>query len=228
MRAKVVGLAVGATFATLVATSAGAITVTNGCFEDVQITSSYSTVPADIPGWTHSGDVGDALIWNATYPICCGGTGTAKTGDGNQFVTMGGGYGPFGSSAWSQDLTGFTVGQAYVVHFKMAAEGESPTQDMTVSMTSGSSTAPETFTSPPTSTLFWQNWGANSYSFVADATSATLQFSVTNQQWDVGLDSVSVNAAVPEPKTWAMMLVGFLGIAFAGYRGSRRSAEVAA
>jgi hypothetical protein len=29
---------------------------------------------------------------------------------------------------------------------------------------------------------------------------------------------------VPEPSTWAMMLVGFAGIGFAGYRASRRSA----
>ena len=28
-------------------------------------------------------------------------------------------------------------------------------------------------------------------------------------------------ATIPEPSTWAMMLVGFAGLAFAGYRGSR-------
>ncbi len=31
---------------------------------------------------------------------------------------------------------------------------------------------------------------------------------------------------VPEPSTWAMMLIGFAGLGFAGYRASRKSAEV--
>jgi hypothetical protein len=32
---------------------------------------------------------------------------------------------------------------------------------------------------------------------------------------------------VPEPSTWAMMMVGFAGLAYAGYRGSRKSAPAA-
>ena len=68
--------------------------ITNGSFEAVQITTPFSSNPADIPGWIHTGDVGDALLWNATFPQCCGGTNTAKAGAGNQFVTMGGGFGP--------------------------------------------------------------------------------------------------------------------------------------
>ena len=34
--------------------------------------------------------------------------------------------------------------------------------------------------------------------------------------------------AVPEPSTWAMMVVGFAGLGFAGYRGARRSTAAAA
>jgi hypothetical protein len=34
-------------------------------------------------------------------------------------------------------------------------------------------------------------------------------------------------ASVPEPSTWAMMLVGFAGLGFAGYRASRRTAALA-
>jgi PEP-CTERM motif-containing protein len=33
-------------------------------------------------------------------------------------------------------------------------------------------------------------------------------------------------ASVPEPSTWAMMLIGFAGIGFAGYRRSRRRVRV--
>jgi hypothetical protein len=32
-----------------------------------------------------------------------------------------------------------------------------------------------------------------------------------------------VLTSVPEPSTWAMMLVGFAGLGFAGYRASRRA-----
>jgi PEP-CTERM motif len=35
---------------------------------------------------------------------------------------------------------------------------------------------------------------------------------------------LAIGGAVPEPSTWAMMLVGFAGLGFAGYRPTRRSA----
>src|ERR1022692_3211822 len=38
--------------------------ITNGSFEAVQIGSPFfSANPADIPGWTHGGSPGDALLW---------------------------------------------------------------------------------------------------------------------------------------------------------------------
>jgi hypothetical protein len=44
---------------------------------------------------------------------------------------------------------------------------------------------------------------------------------------DIAQSVVSVNATVPEPSTWAMMLAGFAGLGFAGYRASRRTAAAA-
>jgi PEP-CTERM motif len=38
----------------------------------------------------------------------------------------------------------------------------------------------------------------------------------------------SLGTAVPEPSTWAMMLIGFAGLGYAGYRTSRRAAAQAA
>jgi hypothetical protein len=41
-------------------------------------------------------------------------------------------------------------------------------------------------------------------------------------------DTIDLSAAtVPEPATWAMMLLGFAGLAFAGYRKPRRAASAA-
>ena len=37
----------------------------------------------------------------------------------------------------------------------------------------------------------------------------------------------SFTLSVPEPSTWAMMLAGFAGIGFAGYRARRRATAIA-
>jgi hypothetical protein len=45
---------------------------------------------------------------------------------------------------------------------------------------------------------------------------------------DKALDYVAGGVVTPEPSTWAMMIVGFAGLAFAGYRTSRKAAAIAA
>jgi PEP-CTERM motif len=40
--------------------------------------------------------------------------------------------------------------------------------------------------------------------------------------------SAGVSASTPEPSTWAMMVLGFAGLGFAGYRKSRKAAAIAA
>jgi hypothetical protein len=206
-------LVLAGTVSLLASSPARASFVTNGSFEAVQITTQFSTAPADIPGWTHTGSAGDALLVHAG-PQCCGGTGTALAGDGNEFVVLGGGFGPTGSAAWSQTINGLTIGQNYLVNFLIAAEGEVPTQQITVGFTSGSLTPSETFTTPVTATLFWQDWGSEQYAFVPTATSAMLQFSVTGQAYDVGVDGVSIvpQTSAPEPGSWPLVVTGLLGL----------------
>jgi PEP-CTERM motif len=55
---------------------------------------------------------------------------------------------------------------------------------------------------------------------------------VTTSDLEVALFVVnpggSITAAVPEPSTWAMMLLGFAGLGYAGWRGSRKAGSVAA
>ena len=50
---------------------------------------------------------------------------------------------------------------------------------------------------------------------------------VTTSDLEVALFVVnpggSITAAVPQPSTWAMMLVGFAGLGYAGWRGSRKA-----
>jgi hypothetical protein len=49
---------------------------------------------------------------------------------------------------------------------------------------------------------------------------------------DLGVEIYAINSGgsitpVPEPSTWAMMLLGFAGLGYAGWRGSRRTAAAA-
>jgi hypothetical protein len=75
------------------------------------------------------------------------------------------------------------------------------------------------------------NGDGNGY-FWADYTGSSVtrgyQYTVSGG-WNgltTGAD-VTTFSGVPEPSTWAMMLLGFAGLGFAGYRASRKSAVLA-
>lgn len=55
-------------------------------------------------------------------------------------------------------------------------------------------------------------------------------FGVAVATAEMSLDYVAgdVTATAPEPSTWAMMILGFAGLGFAGYRKSRKAAAIAA
>jgi hypothetical protein len=228
MRKQILLLAGGAALLALATSEATAQSVTNGSFEAVQIPSPFfSTDPTDIPGWTHSGTVGDALLWAVGYAD--GGGSVTVAGDGNQFVTLGGGFDVPGSASWTTTITGLTAGDTYDLNFKVANEGGDVggPQTMTVGFNSGSSTGPGNFTAPANGVNYWRFWLPETFKFVATSSSADLSFSVTNQPEDMGLDSVSVATAtptVPEPSTWAMLVLGFVGVGYLGYRRGRTGA----
>jgi hypothetical protein len=51
-----------------------------------------------------------------------------------------------------------------------------------------------------------------------DIPTATLESLISSD-----ITAFQTGAPVPEPSTWAMMLLGFAGLGFAGYRASRRT-----
>jgi hypothetical protein len=73
----------------------------------------------------------------------------------------------------------------------------------------------------------WSTYTVND--LTATTNGAVLLFSGFPSDF-VGLDNVSVtlNAAVPEPSTWAMLLLGFAGIGFMAYRRKAKPALMAA
>lgn len=54
------------------------------------------------------------------------------------------------------------------------------------------------------------------------------RFGRDDPEWVIDLDSVSISSAVPEPSTWAMMLLGFAGLGFMAYRRKQNGSALVA
>jgi hypothetical protein len=201
--------------------AAGPITFVNPSFEQVVIGSPFkSSNAADVPGWTHTGVPGDALLWRTGYND---GSGTVTVaGEGSQFVTMGGGYGPTGLGTWEQALTGFVVGESYTLDFMMVSEAfdgpftfpAASTMTIVVSLI-GINTVSSNFTATNDVGNYWKDWESKSFSFVADSSNLTLRFAY-NGPYDVGLDNVRINNVsqpVAEPATLWILALGLVAAA---------------
>jgi Protein of unknown function (DUF642) len=164
-----------------------AVVIVNPSFEAVQIGPPFvSSNPVDVPGWTHAG-VGEGPLWAVGYTDGQGSVTVA--GDGNQFVTLGGGFSVVGFASWAQTISGFVPGASYRLSFLMATEGESSSQTLSVSFPPDIHM--KSFTSGPSTALYWRNWEPKRLVFVPTASTVTVQFSA-NIQYDVGLDKVQI------------------------------------
>jgi hypothetical protein len=85
-------------------------------------------------------------------------------------------------------------------------------------MTSNTILLSETATAPATG--LDSTWQQFTYSFIPDGRSNTIRFSEIGGNAYAGLDDISV-AAVPEPSTWALALLGFAGLGMVGMRRAR-------
>lgn len=184
-------------------------------------------------GWTVTG--ADVLNLNTTY--------SENAGDGNGAILTFNAHS--GSSA--MDLTGAgntspadgiyqdvatDIGKRYKLSFYLgnAAAGPSVGYYYPLASTLGiavTGQSPASDTNSAT-TLNAINWQLYSSTFVATNTTTRIAFTNETGLADnyAGLDDVSLTA-VPEPATWAMMVMGFLGMGGA-VRASRRRALLAA
>lgn len=202
----------GAIAATLGISSSHANLITNGSFEDGNLVpdgnGAMSVAVGDhttMPGWTV---VNGSISWIGPNDFFL----TAS--QGNRFLDLTDYRDAIPYGGVTQTIT--TVANAfYTLTFDL---GSSARYGLPDSITASAGSASQTFTS--TSPLDNQ-WQTETLSFQATGASTLISLigDTANPSY-IGLDNVNV-AAVPEPATWAMMILGFFGIGFMAYR--RRS-----
>ncbi len=233
MKATSYWLGAALTLATgLGAAQAQAQTISNGGFEggpgrfDNQSVGVGSTA---IPGWT---------IVNGSNSTTGGGKEIAWLGDGaygfntpfgTDYLDLTGYSGSTGDSGVSQTIA-TVVGGAYTLSFYLGGmQGYGP---ISANVYAGSQFA--TISDPITNGIAAGStlWTQQTFSFVATSINTTVSIIGNNSGQDfIGLDNVSISGevvspgAVPEPASWAMMIMGF-GMISVGLRHRQRGTKL--
>ena len=181
----------------LVPASANAAEFVNGSFEGGTFTSSFITVPGGnsttINGWVVTGNSVDYIgsYWAAQA--------------GSQSIDLNG-----NGQGGIQQTFDTVVGQLYNVSFWLAGNtaGQPTVKSVQVGATGADSSI---FTFDTTGLSLPNNMGWKNYNYQFTAgpgPSTTLSFASLNPgSFGAALDNVAVSA-IPEPGTWAMMLLG--------------------
>ena len=203
--------------ALLIGTSAGAVTVINGSFEDGVAPGSYTTLATgdttSLPGW-------EVLSVGVDY---IGSYWVASAGSRSIDLSA------ISSGGVKQSISGFTAGATYRITFDLSAnpDGASRPKRALVSATGGVSqeyTYANTLNT--TSDMMYETF---TYDFVASGTLQDIQFrSEENNAYGTVLDNVSIAevtletpGVVSESATWGLMLGGFMMVGAAARRRGR-------
>jgi choice-of-anchor C domain-containing protein len=203
------GAAVAATAILGATASNAAVAIVNGSFEDGAIDpGSFTTLNAGdttITGWLVGGAGVDYIgtYWQASQ--------------GSRSVDLS----ALGAGSLSQILSGLTIGQTYQVSFDLAGNPDGGSSTKVAVVTDGETTSTYDFLQGANSKSS-MGWTTHTFNFKATGENATLTFSSAEETpYGPALDNVSIFGAVPEPATWAMMIVGF-GVVGASLRTRRR------
>ena len=151
----------------------------------------------------------------------------------------------FHPSALTQEISGLVAGHTYTLSFDYAAaqqfQYDGNTVDQWVVTLGGQTIATTTIDLPNHA---FSGWLTDTVTFTYEGEGGLLSF-VNNGMGGCNasfkscapidpaasggppfslLDGVSLTGSAPEPSTWAMMILGFAGLAYAGLRNRRRAA----
>jgi Protein of unknown function (DUF642)/PEP-CTERM motif len=208
--ARILAVLLGTLAATAASSDASATSiVTNGSFEDTTHFAANGDDTMSLPvgstamaGWTVTSNL-SAWIGPAN-PFGL----TAQSGSYFLDLTDYHDTGPYGGV--SQSIA-TTVGGHYALSFYL---GSSPEYGLPDSIVASAGLTTGTFTSANSTPNFWQ---LETLLFTAASPSTVISLVGNSGTSYIGLDNVAVTA-VPEPSSWAMMILGFMGVGFMAYR----------
>jgi hypothetical protein len=197
------------------AASGAQAAIVNGNFESVTGTSP--------DGWTISPGTEIQDLTGADYIPCCGTTGTAAE-LANHFASFGPGNVP-NISTLSQSIA-TTANARYTLSFDAGALGGG-SEDIIAAVYDGATLIQSLTVTTNANNNLDTTFSPQSLNFTAASGATNVVFSAVGDGINIDpiIDNVSV-AGVPEPASWAMMLVGFGGLG-AAMRSARRKAIVA-
>ena len=221
-------LCIAAAIGGLVTTTAKANLLTNGSFElgtfvpDGNNADSLAVGSTAITGWTTTSA---ELAWIG-FP---NGFGLVpQSGVRSLDLT---GYHDSSPYGGVQQTVATCAGCGYQLTFYLGSDPSGGIQDGVGVQINGGAATNFTSTNNGSQSNLWEletlNFVASSNSTIVDLTG-----SLANPHY-IGLDNVdleqtSVASGVPEPSTWAMMILGFAGIGFMAYRRKSKPALMAA
>lgn len=187
-----------------------------------------SGTTADTTGANGIASPPPVLLWG---PSSGSANGLTLSPDGGAFIGSDPAYG----GTITQSISGLTKGAQYILSFDWAAAQQSTKTGATFDAWTVDLGGAATQSTPTTllPSMGFSGWKTASFTFTADGTTDILSFLATGgpssaQPPFALLDGVSLVAApVPEPATWALMLIG-VGALGAGLRMRRREVFAAA